>query len=68
MPDITMCSGDGCPIRKMCYRFTAIPNNMYQSFFTRAPYNKNTKKCTEYWEVIDVKKKNKPGPKVRVQG
>jgi hypothetical protein len=32
MPDISMCTGEGCELRKWCYRYTAQPNGMYQSF------------------------------------
>ena len=31
MPDITMCSGQNCPIKQSCYRFTAKPSR-YQSY------------------------------------
>ena len=32
MADITKCTGEGCPLKETCYRFTA-PTDMYQSFF-----------------------------------
>lgn len=36
MPDITMCTGEGCVAKDWCYRYTA-PHGEYQSFFTEAP-------------------------------
>jgi hypothetical protein len=36
MPDITMCSGDGCHRRERCYRATATPNAR-QSYFASPP-------------------------------
>jgi hypothetical protein len=32
MTDITKCRGDGCPIKKQCYRFTA-KDSRYQSYY-----------------------------------
>lgn len=41
MPDITMCSGEGCPLKENCYRFTATPNPAVpihsQSWFAEPP-------------------------------
>lgn len=36
MPDISMCAGEGCPIKKSCYRFTAKPLER-QSYFESPP-------------------------------
>jgi len=47
MPDITMCSGAGCPLKKDCYRFTANPSD-YQSYFMSPPFQGN--KCEMYWD------------------
>jgi hypothetical protein len=33
MPDITMCTGEGCPLRKTCYRYTATPTPRRQAYF-----------------------------------
>jgi len=32
MPDISMCTNDNCPLRKKCYRYTAIPFETWQSY------------------------------------
>lgn len=37
MADITMCSGQGCPMKEKCYRFMAIPNIYRQSYFVNPP-------------------------------
>jgi hypothetical protein len=47
MPDISMCSGDGCPIKERCHRFTATPNEYRQSYFVNPPYENG--KCVYYW-------------------
>jgi len=30
--DITMCSNDQCPDKNICYRYTSIPDDKYQSY------------------------------------
>jgi len=32
MPDISMCRNKSCPLNKKCYRYTAIPNPLSQSY------------------------------------
>ena len=46
MADITKCSGEGCPLKDMCYRFTATGSD-YQSYFTTPPVKDN--KCEMFW-------------------
>lgn len=46
MPDITMCSGEKCPLKQICYRHTAKPSD-YQSYFTKAPVLGGT--CEYFW-------------------
>jgi hypothetical protein len=50
MPDITMCDGGDCPIRKSCKRFTSKPS-MRQSFFADVPFEivDNKVKCEMFW-------------------
>ena len=48
MPDITMCKGDGCPMKETCYRFTAKPSDLRQSYFMNAPI-KEDNTCEYYW-------------------
>jgi hypothetical protein len=47
MSDITMCLGTDCPYKETCYRYTAKPNEYYQSYFTEAPIKDG--KCDMYW-------------------
>lgn len=37
MPDICMCSGNECPIKNQCKRFTATPSEYGQSYFFEIP-------------------------------
>jgi hypothetical protein len=46
MTDITKCTGEGCPLKETCYRFTAT-TGMYQSFFLEVPIRNG--KCEYYW-------------------
>jgi hypothetical protein len=40
MPDIAMCSGEGCPRRTECYRHTAkVTEPRGQSYFLKPPGN-----------------------------
>jgi hypothetical protein len=36
MADITMCSGERCPLKQICYRHTAKPSE-HQSYFAQSP-------------------------------
>lgn len=47
--DITMCTGEGCPLSDRCYRCQAMADPLWQSYFVRPPYD--GKKCDEYWEM-----------------
>jgi hypothetical protein len=53
MPDISMCKGSNgayiCPNRDSCYRYTAEPTPMRQSYFLTPPYDKETGKCNYHW-------------------
>lgn len=42
MPDITMCSGDDCPLKEDCFRYYAKPDK-HQSYFMGTPFYEN--KC-----------------------
>jgi len=46
MADITKCSGEGCPLKDMCYRFTA-PGSEYQAYFTTPPVKDG--ECEMFW-------------------
>lgn len=37
MPDITMCVGEGCPLKEECFRYTAKPSEYRQSYFDGTP-------------------------------
>jgi len=47
MADITMCSGEGCPVKQKCKRFTAKPSELWQSWFAAPPIEDG--KCEMYW-------------------
>ena len=49
MPDVSMCSGENCPLKNSCYRFTAKPSEYRQAYFMQVPYNHEEKKCDHYW-------------------
>ena len=46
MPDITMCMGEGCPVKNHCYRHIAKPSD-YQSYFVESPWD--GEKCEMLW-------------------
>jgi hypothetical protein len=45
--DIILCTGDNCPVKNNCYRFTAKISGR-QDFFGHAPYNFGNN-CCEYF-------------------
>jgi len=47
MADITMCTGEGCPLKENCYRFTAEASKYMQSYFLTPPFDGKT--CEMYW-------------------
>jgi hypothetical protein len=40
MPDLTMCLGIDCPLADKCYRKTAVPSDIRQSYFMDLPLSK----------------------------
>ena len=48
MPDITMCTGERCPLKQICYRHTATPSS-YQSYFAQSPVLGGT--CEYFWRA-----------------
>ena len=48
--DITMCKARGCPIKRKCKRYTAIPDSQYQSYFLKVPFDKIKKECEYFWD------------------
>jgi len=54
MADITMCEGEGCPLRDNCYRFTAKPNPDRQSYFVETPVSQDGK-CVHFFDNADMK-------------
>lgn len=51
MADISKCYGEGCPIKNKCYRYTAVANEHWQSYFIEAPgkIKDNIFTCEMYW-------------------
>ena len=56
MADITMCHGTGCPMKNMCYRYTAYASLYGQSIFTEIHYRDG--KCSHFWD--NQGKRNRP--------
>jgi hypothetical protein len=48
--DITLCSGEGCPIKRSCFRYLAEPAGR-QDFFGMPPVLPDGT-CPEYWDAI----------------
>lgn len=46
--DILKCSGENCPLKDNCYRYTAKDSEYRQVYFRDVPYKDG--KCDEYWE------------------
>ena len=49
MPDITMCKDTRCPQNERCYRYIALPNDLWQSYFLSSP--KKMDGCPEFWPI-----------------
>lgn len=55
MPDITMCVNTKCPVKKICYRYRAIPDE-YQSY-ANFKFDFEGAFCEDFW-YCDRKRKN----------
>ena len=56
MPDISLCSGEGCPMKDTCYRFVAKPGE-WQSYFTAPPIKDGAcDKYVEAWSKSQVRR------------
>ena len=51
MADITCCSGNDCPVKETCYRFTAPKSLVWQSYFMEPPFEikDSVFTCEMYW-------------------
>jgi len=56
MPDISMCTNLSCPSKETCYRFKAIPNEFWQSYFTFVLAEEETK-CNSYIKIENYERK-----------
>jgi len=56
MTDITMCKDDKCPMHDTCHRYTAKPNQRWQSWFVESPRVED--ECVMYWKVNNREKRN----------
>lgn len=50
--DLTMCGGDGCPLRADCYRHRAQPAGR-QDWLARAPYDPTGGTCASFLPIGD---------------
>jgi hypothetical protein len=53
MLDLTMCPGDGCPLRTGCYRARAVPSAR-QDWLTRLPYDPATARCDLFYDLASL--------------
>lgn len=51
MSDITICTGEDCPVKEKCYRFTAPVGEVKQSYFFQPPFEEvdGVFTCEMYW-------------------
>lgn len=42
-----MCKGKDCPMKEICYRYTAKSDDLHQSYFAEPPIKDG--KCEMYW-------------------
>ena len=56
MADISMCYGEGCPLKAECYRYTAPMNEQRQAYFVYVPYAHDYKSCEYFVDNTEYKK------------
>lgn len=52
--DISMCRNEECPSKSECYRFTATPEPLYQSYADFEPLE-GEDKCEYFWDNTEYK-------------
>lgn len=58
MPYFTKCSGENCPLKTTCYRFTSKPN-ISQSYFVLIPFDELTNQCLFHTTIPFCKQSHK---------
>lgn len=51
MADISKCTGQNCPLKDTCYRYTSPKSMVWQSYLGKVPYDHTKKECEFYWKV-----------------
>ena len=49
MTEITKCTGENCPLKDSCHRYTSKDNNVQQSYFVNPPFDKRLNTCVMIW-------------------
>lgn len=62
MVDICKCTGEGCPRKENCYRYTAQSYEYLQSYFTTPPL-KEDGTCDRFWEIDEKDNRLNPTDK-----
>lgn len=50
MPDISMCQNKNCHLRDKCYRYRAIPDDVWQSYICPT-IDSDTMDCDYFWSI-----------------
>ena len=53
MPDMTLCPGQGCPLKNRCHRFRAVAHGR-QDYFGRLPYDAATGQCDSFRDLAQL--------------
>lgn len=61
MVDISLCANSVCPLRQKCYRFRAIPSEVWQAYSMFKPYKlpDGTFDCDYFWDMTGQEKEYK---------
>lgn len=51
MPDITMCMNASCPMRDRCYRYRAVPDEVWQYWAMFYLPDFGSLKCDMFWPI-----------------
>ena len=52
--DMTMCPGQGCPLRDRCYRYRGVVHGRFDAFGS-APYNPATGTCASFYDIAQLR-------------
>ena len=66
MTDICACTGENCPFKDRCFRFSC-PKSEDQSYFAEVPYDEKSQSCNFYVQYKARNTEKKPNAQTLIK-